>query len=185
MAHSADRCLPRITFWSVHLLTNVCRHTSYTACNIYSNWLHLCDARTAAWMVKIAHTQLPVVDFRSWSRFLAVSLQVKWVINPAVGCHYFLPGLQLPSQPLRGLLPILLLGEQRHDGCEQFALDCYPTASRLRFEPRTLCTRVQHANHSATEPLYAAWQFKKWVLASKNRFRRSETHTSSKNAYEW
>jgi len=30
------------------------------------------------------------------------------------------PGPQLPSQPLRGLLPILLLGEQRHDGCEQF-----------------------------------------------------------------
>jgi len=28
---------------------------------------------------------------------------------------------QLPSQPLRGLLPISLLGEQRHDGCEQFA----------------------------------------------------------------
>ena len=28
---------------------------------------------------------------------------------------------QLPSQPLRGLLPILLLGEQRHNGCEQFA----------------------------------------------------------------
>ena len=28
---------------------------------------------------------------------------------------------QLPSQPLRGLLPIFLLGEQRHDGCEQFA----------------------------------------------------------------
>jgi len=41
--------------------------------------------------------------------------------NPTVGCHYFPPGLQLPPQPLRGLLPILLLGEQRHDGCEQFA----------------------------------------------------------------
>ena len=27
----------------------------------------------------------------------------------------------LPPQPLRGLLPISLLGEQRHDGCEQFA----------------------------------------------------------------
>ena len=26
-----------------------------------------------------------------------------------------------PSQPLRGLLPILLLDEQRHDMCEQFA----------------------------------------------------------------
>ena len=31
------------------------------------------------------------------------------------------PGLQLPSQPLRGLLPISLLGEQMQDGCEQFA----------------------------------------------------------------
>jgi len=40
--------------------------------------------------------------------------------NPAVGCHYFPPGLQLPSQPLRGLLQVLLL-EHRHDGCEQFA----------------------------------------------------------------
>ena len=35
--------------------------------------------------------------------------------------HYFPPGLQLPSQPLRGLLPISLLGEQRHNWCEQFA----------------------------------------------------------------
>ena len=46
------------------------------------------------------------------------------------------PGPQLPSQPLRGLISISLLGEQRHDGCEQFAYDCYQTASRLRFEPR-------------------------------------------------
>jgi len=71
--------------------------------------------------VKVAHTRLPSVGFRSWSRFLAVSLKVTWVINPAVGCHYFPPGLQLPSQPLRRLLPISLLGEHRHDWCEQFA----------------------------------------------------------------
>jgi len=43
-----------------------------------------------------------------------------WVINTAVGCHYFPPGLQLLMQPLRGLLPILLLGEHRQNGCEQF-----------------------------------------------------------------
>ena len=102
---------------------------------------------------KVAHTRLPSVAFRSWSWFLSVSLQVTWVINLAVGCHYFLPGLQLPPQPSRGLLPILLLGEQRRNGCEQFAQDCcYPTASRLRFEPRPFCAWVQHANHSATEP---------------------------------
>ena len=70
---------------------------------------------------KVAHTRLPNVRFQSWSRFSAVSLQVTWVINPAVGCHHFPPGPQLPSQPLRGLLPVSLLGEQRHDVCEQFA----------------------------------------------------------------
>ena len=49
--------------------------------------------------------------------------KVMRVINLAVGCHYFPPGLQLPPQPLRGLLPILLLGQQRHNGwdCEQLA----------------------------------------------------------------
>jgi len=49
-------------------------------------------------------------------RFLAVSLQVTRVVT-----HYFPPGLQLPPQSLRGLLPISPLGEQRHDVCEQFA----------------------------------------------------------------
>jgi len=29
-----------------------------------------------------------------------------------VGCHYLPPGSQLPSQPLRGLQPIFLLGER-------------------------------------------------------------------------
>ena len=98
-----------------------------------------------------AHTRLPSIRFRSWSRFSAVSLHVTWVINLAIGCHHFPPGLQLPLQPLRGLLPILLLGEQRHDGCEQFAQDCYPTALQLRFEPEPHWGWVQHANHSATE----------------------------------
>jgi len=37
-----------------------------------------------------------------------------------------LPGPQLPSQPSRGLLPVSLLGEQRHDGCEQIAYKTVP-----------------------------------------------------------
>ena len=69
----------------------------------------------------VAHTRLQSIWFWSWSRFLAVSLQVTWIINPTVGCHYFPPGVRLPLQSLRGLLPTLLLGEQRHNGCEQFA----------------------------------------------------------------
>ena len=41
--------------------------------------------------------------------------------NPGCRLRYFPPGLQIPPQPLRGLLPILLLFEWRHNGCEQFA----------------------------------------------------------------
>ena len=119
----------------------------WTQCSVYAELkiaasagrVSLDEKRLRTEEVKLAPTRLPSVGFRSWSRFLAVGLRVTWVINPAVGCHNFPPGPQLAPQPLRGLLPILLLGEQRHDGCEQFAYDCYPTASRLRFEPRPYC----------------------------------------------
>ena len=77
--------------------------------------------RCSSKKLTVAYTRLPSVGFRSWSRFLAVSLQGTWIINPTVGCHYFPPGLQLPPQPLRGLLPVLQLGEQGHNGCYQFA----------------------------------------------------------------
>ena len=80
-----------------------------------------CELCVIVVVKKVAHTRLPSVGFRSWCWFLAVSLQMIWVINLAVGCRYFPPGPQLPSQPLRELLPISQLGEQRHDGCEQFA----------------------------------------------------------------
>jgi len=71
--------------------------------------------------VKVARTRLPRVVFRSWTQYLAVSLQETWAINRAVGCHYLPPGPQLPLQLSRGLLPVSHLGEQRHDGCKQFA----------------------------------------------------------------
>jgi len=88
---------------------------------------------------KVAHTPLSSVGFRSWSRFWAVSLHVTRVINPAVGCHYFPPGLQLPSQPLRGLLPISLLCEERNDGL----LDCVAAAIWTTApESSTLTTRL-------------------------------------------
>ena len=54
-----------------------------------------------------------------------------------------------PATLKTAAIPILLLGEQRHNGCKQFAKDCYPTALRLRFEPgpsapesSTLTTRL-------------------------------------------
>jgi len=43
--------------------------------------------------------------------------------KPGGRLPYFPPSLQLTPQPLIGMLPSLLFGEQRHDGCEQFAQD--------------------------------------------------------------
>jgi len=41
--------------------------------------------------------------------------------KPCGRLYDFPPGLQLPTQLLRRLLPILLLGEQSHNWCEQLA----------------------------------------------------------------
>jgi len=79
-------------------------------------------------------------------------MQVTWVINLAVGCHYFPPGLQLPPQPLRGLLPVLLLGEQRHNGGWTVCLKLLPDSVAAAIWTRAFCAWVQHANHSSTEP---------------------------------
>ena len=67
--------------------------------SVYIRHLRWLSLTTLATKGKKARS--PSVGCRSWSRFLAVSLQVTWVINQAVGCRYFAPGLQLPLQPLR------------------------------------------------------------------------------------
>ena len=93
----------------------VCRHIKvYTRTKEIYRWIKKLKGKDSPYSI----TERTVPEL---IRFLAVSLQVMWVINPAVGCRYFPPGLQLPPQPLRGVQPILLLGTQRHSGCKQFA----------------------------------------------------------------
>jgi len=101
----------------------------------------------------VAHTRLPNVGFRSWSRFLAVSLQVAWVINPAVGCQFFSSGLRLPSRLLRGLLPISLLVNRGTMGVNSLPKtitrqrrDCDLNPGPPVPESSTLTTRVAEAS---------------------------------------
>ena len=110
----------------------------------------VCHAMSCMLFSHIACT-LQSVGFRSWSRFFAISLQVVWVINPAVGCHYFSPGLQLPHNPWEGCYQFCCLVNRGTVGMKSLP-KTYPTASRLRFEPGPFCAWVQHSNHSATEP---------------------------------
>ena len=67
---------------------------------------------------EVAHTRLLSVGSRADPGF---GSQPAGDMSHKPSIHYFLPGPQLPSQPLKGLLPVSLLGEQSHDGCEQFA----------------------------------------------------------------
>ena len=97
---------------------------------------------------KVAHTRLPSVGFRSWSRFLAVRLQVTSVIHLAVGCHYFPPGPQLPPQPLRSTATqFRCLVNRGTMGVSSFS-DSVATA----IWTQAFCAWVQHASHLAAEP---------------------------------
>jgi len=73
--------------------------------------------------------------------------------NPGGRSQYFPPGLQLPVQPLRGLLPILLLGEQRHNGCEQFAKT---TSSGITLGKTCRGQITQHRNQPSAQDLLSA-----------------------------
>ena len=71
--------------------------------------------------IKVAHTRLPQL-------IPVLGSQPAGDVSHkpgGIGCHYFPSGPQLPPQPLIGLVPISLLGEQRHDGCDEFARDFY------------------------------------------------------------
>ena len=89
--------------------------------------------------VKVAQTRVPSVEVPDLIPVLG---------SQPAGDVSYKPGGRLPlfsARPavtlatMRGLLPVSLVGEQRHDGREPFAKDCYPTASRLRFEPGPFC----------------------------------------------
>jgi len=96
--------------------------------NIGPLYMSRCDRKSAKSLATIKLNSTSYCHFKKGSPYSIAERRVPELI-PVLGCHYFPPGLQLPPQPLRGLLPVLLLGEQRHEGCEQFA---YKTVTRHR-----------------------------------------------------
>ena len=100
---SRSSCVLLLTHTSVQwslfcLLLNVFCYANQSCCAFFIRPDRFNTARTGSlgldWSKKVARSRLPSVGFRSWSRFLAVNLQMMRVINPAVGCHYFPPGPQ-------------------------------------------------------------------------------------------
>jgi len=113
---------------------------------IKSRWLFIVKLLKK---VKVAHARLPSVGFRSWSRLLAVSLQVTWVINPPVDCHYIPPGLQLLPQPLKGCYQFCCLVNRGTMGVNSLPMtvtrqrrDCDLNPGPSAPESSTLTTRL-------------------------------------------
>ena len=77
-------CCDRCSVVCVSYLSVSVRHNHERRWNSWTN-------RGAIWAIdsgkKVACTRLPSGGFLRRSRFLAVSLQVTWVINPAIGWH--------------------------------------------------------------------------------------------------
>jgi len=115
--------------------------------------------------VKLAHTRLPSVGLRSWSRFLAASLQVTWVINPVVGCHYFPPSLQLPSQPSKDCYQFCWLVNRGTMGVNSLPKrrDCDLNPGPSAPESSTLTTRLPSHTTLWKYLVPETAMFTKWV----------------------
>ena len=62
-------------------------------------WIYCSNRRWVAVASAGPYASLQLLQTDNHASTPPLSLQVTWVINLAVGCHYFLPGLQLPPQP--------------------------------------------------------------------------------------
>jgi len=119
---------------------------------LYGEWTF--PSRVSPYLVKIkvAHTRLPSVGFRSWSQFLAVSLQVTWIINP--GGRAAITFRQACSYLKRAATNFAAWWTDARwvwAVCLRLLPDSVATAiwtlALLRLSPAAM-----HANHSATEP---------------------------------
>jgi len=74
--------------------------------------------------------------------------------NPEVDCHYFPPGLQLPSQPQSITapwpVPSYTAWWQRHIGVNNVPKVVTQLLPQVGFEPTTCWSQVQHCTHCAT-----------------------------------
>ena len=122
--------------------------------------------------VKVAHTRLSSVGFRSWSRFLAVSLQVMRVINPAVGCHYLCQACSYPRNPQEGCYQFCCLVNrgtmgvnslpktvsQQRSGCDLNPGPSAPESSMLRYMGPLLSNKPNSNVCSLHDKRYDKWR---------------------------
>ena len=106
--------------WEMEVFAKVFTSTFIVPITWWNRWIHC----AVPWKLKKAKSCLYSTTKRTVLELIPVlGSQPAGDVSykPGSRLHYFPPSPQLPLQPLRGLLPISLLGEQRHDGCEQFA----------------------------------------------------------------
>jgi len=90
---------------------------------------------------------------------------VQAVSRSAVGCHYFLPSLRLPSQPHSIAVPWPVPGYtawwQRHIGMNNMSKVVMQLLPRVGFEPTTCWSQVLRSTRCVTAPSTMTWHFTK------------------------
>ena len=89
-----------------------------TAASLARLWLT--TALDVIWAKKGKVSPYSITEHRVPELIPVLGSQPAGDVSQKTRCHYFPPGMQLPPQPLRGLLPTLLLGEQRHSSHHSF-----------------------------------------------------------------
>jgi len=129
----------------------------FTVCSLLFVVCKFCDQLEKMWfmvslvsVVHIHHDILASMGKKARVKFSSFRFRA---LSPAVGCHYFPPGLQVPSQPksVTAHWPVSnYTACDEAPACEQLAQDCHLEADRPRFEPTTFwvtsecCTVTQH-----------------------------------------
>ena len=137
-------------------------------------WLIVLNVQLVLWAqwvkkVKVAHTQLSSAGFRSWSRFLAVSLQATWVINLVVGCHYFRQACSYPCNPEEDCCQFCCLVNTDRMGANSLPKTVTRQYRGCDFNPgpsapksSMLTTRLLSHPATVRQLFYVRWWAKKW-----------------------
>ena len=117
------------------------------------------DSKHVFWGYYITHALVPL-HINQHTKFEVLSFFVI-VIHPSVGCHYFPPGMRLPSQPHSIIAPWPVSSYtawwQRHIGVNNLLKVVTQLLFRVGFEPTTCWSQIQRSiRHRAISALWLA-----------------------------
>ena len=151
---SSGELLEMLTVGISHLCCRVdsLLNGNRTARNVWN--YHSITAFACVNKVNASHTRYQVLGLELILVFCQSAR--RWLIHPAVGCYYFLPGLRLPSQPQSVTapwpVPEYTAWWQRHVGVDSLPKVVMQLLPLVVFESTTCWLQIQRTTHCTLPP---------------------------------